>query len=103
MAASYNGGGKSDWHLPSMDELNQMCKWARGQAWISNETQCNGTGVINTGSGAGAGFVDADGNAYWSSSENTLNNAWFYYFAGGGADGDYGKNSTYYVRPVRAF
>jgi Protein of unknown function (DUF1566) len=98
-AASYNGGGKSNWHLPSRDELNQMCKWARGQAWTSNDTQCDGTGTLNTGSGPAAGFV---AYYYWSSSEFVANRAWFQAFNLGARSTNL-KNATYYVRPVRAF
>jgi hypothetical protein len=75
-----------------------MCKWARGQAWVSDITLCNSTGVINTGSGA-AGFVDS---GYWSSSENGAGGAWLQYFDDGGQYSGY-TGSTYYVRPVRAF
>ena len=75
-----------------------MCKWARGQAWTSDITLCNGTGVLNTGSGA-AGFV---GSYYWSSSELSASYAWLQYFYVGFQVTD-GKFNTYYVRPVRAF
>jgi len=88
----------TDWFLPSQNELNQMCKWARGQAWTSDITLCNGTGVLNTGSGA-AGFV---GNYYWSSSEDSAVTAWLLYF-GNGYQLDDGKDRAGYVRPVRAF
>jgi hypothetical protein len=78
MATSYNGGGKSDWFLPSKDELAQL---------YAQKTTVGG-------------FVDD--SYYWSSSEYDAADAWFHTFLNGFQDGDV-KGSAFYVRPVRAF
>jgi len=114
VADAYTTATASDWFLPSKDELNEVCKYARntGQA-AGAEIVCTG-GVLRDGfSGALAG--SPTGN-YWSSSEGDqeadydedmnligwLGRSWDQNF-------DYGyqynrlRNYNFNVRPVRTF
>lgn len=80
VAASYNGGGKSDWFLPSIDELHKL--------YVEE---------IMGGIGSGGD------NNYWSSSEYGPNDnqAWEQSFLGPSNANN--KSFIFYVRPVRAF
>ena len=80
-AELYAGNGKTDWHLPSKDELNQMR--------INREV---------------LGSLPNVGNEqWWSSSEIGAGNAWNQNFFDGNTTGVSGKTNALYVRPVRAF
>lgn len=80
-------GAQSDWHLPSLQELNML--WnnyytvARSLTQISGATQLQPAG-------------------YWSSTEIDYYGAWYFTFSNGTAY-YYSKYTTFYVRAVRAF
>jgi hypothetical protein len=98
IAADYTNNGKADWHLPSKDELNQMCKWQRGVDLTPEATVCTG-GTLNSVRWGASGFSP---ETYWSSSESFTITAWFQIFATGFQNATV-KWGTYYVRPARAF
>jgi uncharacterized repeat protein (TIGR02543 family) len=80
LCRAYTGGGKTDWYLPSKDELAQL--------QIQRATV--GGFVLN--------------NFYWSSSEYDASHAWLIsFFPDGIAYPLIAKTDSYYVRPVRAF
>ena len=97
VARAFQGGGKTDWFLPSREELNELCKWAYNDTVnvICNDEGYGGLSLTN------GGFVP---DLYWSSTTYDRGLAWyqyFNYFSGRKWAG--GKNNAYYVRPVRAF
>ena len=98
IAWAYTNNSKTDWFLPSKDELNELCKYAK------NTGQASGGGTVCAGaiSASVRGFSTVN---YWSSSESTDGStAWVQTF-NAGTQNNYPKDnlSTYYVRPIRAF
>jgi len=90
---AFRGGGKSDWFLPSRDELNELCKYARQQTTGNTATQCDSTNSLRTG------FTSGN---YWSSTETGAATAIYQNFATG-SRGNRDKAERDSVRPVRAF
>ena len=93
IAKAYNGGGKTDWSLPSQKELNELCKYARTQTTGTTTKQCDDSGPLRSGFAA---------DYYWSSSEDYAIRAWLQNF-NNGSQTNANKLNAYYVRPVRAF
>lgn len=95
---NYTGGSLSDWFLPSKDELNQLCKYARGQSTaVANQAVvCDSTGTLAVGFAA---------NFYWSSSQysSLAGAAWLQNFGFGYQDNGVKYSNSLPVRPVRAF
>ena len=77
LCANYQGGNYGDWYLPSKYELN----------------------LLYLQKAVVGGFAN---DLYWSSTEDSSNNAWSQDFSNGYQDYYY-KDDTYYVRAVRAF
>jgi hypothetical protein len=79
VADDYTSNGKSDWWLPSVEELNLIHE-----------------NLNNRGLG---GFAFA---SYWSSSETWRDSVWNLMFINGHSS-DIDKSGQFGVRPVRAF
>lgn len=80
-------GAQSDWHLPSLQELNML--WNNYYTVARSLTQISGATQLQPA-------------PYWSSTEYDFGNAWYFVFYNGIAYGNF-KSNTYYVRAVRAF
>ena len=93
VADAYITPTATDWFLPSRDELNEVCKYAR------NTGQAAGADIACTGGVLRDSFSPDN---YWSSSEAWGGCAWAQDFNDGFRD-PCNKNHTFYVRPVRAF
>ncbi len=78
VASNYRGGGKSDWFLPSKDELSLLFD------------KRNVMGQIATGA------------PYWSSSQDSIVNSWAMDL-GTGVTSSEGNGIDRYIRPIRAF
>ena len=96
-ADAYDGGGFTDWFLPSQDELNEMCNYSRNPTTPPTGV-CTGSqdGTFSTGT---YGFASGE---YWSSSQDAANDAWFQSLDNGNQT-NANKLLTLRVRPVRAF
>jgi hypothetical protein len=94
VADSYTTATASDWFLPSRDELNEVCKYAR------NTSQAVGAATICSGGTKQTSFRS---NYYLSSSESNATNAWDQDFNEGSQYIEDSKTGPMGVRPVRAF
>jgi hypothetical protein len=88
------------WFIPSMNELNELCKYARGQTTGVLTVACASGGTLKTGTADDLGGFGT--RWYWSSSESRDFFAWSQYFNFGFQATNL-KLFTFYVRPVRAF
>lgn len=98
---AYRGAGLSDWYLPSKDELNELCKFARGQDTGNAGIGCDNTGTLKAGYQIGT---------YWSSTTSGHGGGitWAQIFGTGGSNAGYRQgywqsDTVHYIRPVRAF
>jgi len=95
VARAFQGGSKTDWFLPSHEELNELCKFARSQTTGNTATACANVNSVSTG------FVS--GGFYWSSTEADAAYATYRNFNNGGYATRGKEQGWLYVRPVRAF
>ena len=85
VAQAYKGGGKSDWFLPSLGEIQALERFVSNNYAESDPLR--------------KGF---DPGVYWTSSERNDEGATSYYWWGSTPSGRY-KTGIYYVRPIRSF
>ena len=101
---AYAGGSTAgQWFIPSWNELNELCKYARGQTTGNPTVACvAGSGTFKSTANVGTDLGGFQPSFYWSSSEVTAGSAWRQMFDAG-ALGSLSKTSAAYVRPIRAF
>ena len=93
------------WFIPSMNELNELCKYAWGQATGVPTVACVASGTFKSTANAGGTLGGFKQSFYWSSSEsygNKANDGMNLNFSNG-AIGPYVKTYAMAVRPIRAF
>ena len=101
---AYAGSSSAgQWFIPSMNELNELCKYAKGQTTGNLRVKCDSSGTFKSTANAGTDLGGFVASYYLSSSEYSVDIAWSQTFVSGGQT-TYGKtNTNAYIRPIRAF
>lgn len=95
-ASLFKGNGKTDWHLPSKDELNELCKFARETGQDPGpQIQCQG--------GINPSPLKFHIAAYLTSTQMNDVGFWVQRFNTGESTGANKSTPGYPIRPVRAF
>jgi hypothetical protein len=94
-AEDFSTPSANDWMLPSLDALNEICKFAFGD---TVNAMCNDDRDLPLENG----FGGLSPGTYWSSSEADFDNAFLQVFMMG-EQKDQHKRNEYKVRPARAF
>ena len=99
---AYAGGSTAgQWFIPSMNELNELCKYARGQTTGNPRVVCNIGGGLKIGiTNDLEGFVS---NYYGSSSQYSNPASVWTRLLSNGAESLRAMDAAFYVRPIRAF
>jgi hypothetical protein len=95
LCESYSGGGKTDWYLPSHQELYLL----GDNSVIINKVLANDSDPNTKGLNASNDF---NNSSYWSSTEGNSSGAWLLRLRDGSMS-VFLKYSTFRVRAVRAF
>jgi len=124
LADSYANNGKTDWFLPSQNELNELCKYAHQQTTGDITVMCDDSGSLRSGFEivcywsssddyveqlaaadpelATALGITGHGHAESDSLNRPATHAWAQHYNDGHPGNRY-KTNAYKVRPVRAF
>jgi hypothetical protein len=86
-------GGNNDWSMPSIDELNELCKYAR------DTHQAAGSATVCQGGTLRSGF---NTDFYWTTFEYGTNGANLQLFDNG-VQGGSCKCNPASIRPIRVF
>ena len=106
---AYGGGAGSSttgqWFIPSANELNELCKYARGQITGVTTDACDSTGTLKSTENAGTDLGGFVAGYYWSSTEGNWEDASIVY-----QSFEIGRQSSIPkvgpqlpIRPIRAF
>ena len=103
----YSGGTQTDWYIPSVYELRELCKWANGQTTGDTTVACV-AGTISSSFTQGSRHASG---SYWSSNQSLESDyrGVLLIFTNPSASGVSGEADFYYsswsesIRPIRAF
>jgi hypothetical protein len=105
-ARAYNGGFKTDWAMPSYGELNQLCKYVRGEPWVSDDTLCSNASATPNLLGMPSTHFYSSSEIIWTIDPPYSREQGYFINHENNTTGTVtsgGKNGDSSTRPVRAF